>query len=134
MRLLHSCVAVAVLIGCAVSVEAAAGKKGNKGSRPINGVITAVTKEDGKDTGTITVQVQAHKKKGQASSTPPAEKTFQVSSSTKFAVVQKVKGQKGQKETMPTTFANVFKGDRVLVRVKGDVVEEVQLVPAKKKK
>lgn len=135
MRMFHLGLAVVFLVGGAVSAEAAAGKgqKSKKASKPINGVVVAVSKDKDKDSGTITVQVVA-KKKNQDNATPPVEKTFQFTDATKFQFAKRVKGQKGQVDLSPATIASVQKGDHVLIQAKGDVTEDVKIQQKKKNK
>lgn len=136
MRLLQVSLALVVLVGWSVSADAAGkGKgKGKKGAKPVNGVVVSVKQDEGKDTGTLTVQVTAHKKKGQANTNPPVEKSFQISASTKFTNVEKVKGQKGQTQESPATLAGVKKGDRITVQATGDLASDVKIHLGKKKK
>jgi len=130
MRALHLGLALAVLVGCTISAEAAA--KGKKGKKGIHGTVTAVSMKD-KDSGTITVQVQQGKKKNQANQAAPVEKTFTITSATTFQTVQHIKGQK-QAETSAATFKDVAKGSRVLIQANGDAAETVSLLKGGKKK
>lgn len=139
MRMLHLGLALALLLGGAISVEAAAGKKGQKGkkgARPVQGTVVSVSKDKDKGTGTLTVQVRAHKKKNQANATP-VEKTFKVTDATKFQLTKRVKGAKGQKaqvEQTPGTFANVENGAHVIVQANGDLAGDVKILQGGKKK
>ncbi len=133
MRMLHLGLALAMLFGWTVSVEAA---KGKKGSRPVNGVVTAVSNADKNsgNSGTITVQVQPNKKKNQAAAPAAVEKTFNVTSATTFQLVQRVKGQKGQTETTAAALKDVTKGTHLLIQANGDTAQAVKIVAGKKKK
>ncbi len=139
MRMLHLGLALAVLMGGAISVDAAPGKngqKGKKGARPIHGTVVSISKDKDKDSGTLTIQVRSHKKKNQANAATPAEQTFKVTDATKFQLTKHIKGQKGQKpqvEQTPATFANVHKGERVIIQVNGEVAADVKIVQGGKK-
>lgn len=137
MRLLHLGLALAFLLGAAILADAAPakkGQKGKKGAHALHGTVIAVTKDKEKDSGTITVQVRAGKKKNQANAAAAVDKTFQVTNATRFQVVRHVKGQKGQTEQSPTTFAHVHKGEHVIVLAKGSVAEDVKIVQGSNKK
>ena len=136
MRMFHLGLALAFLVSGAISAEAAAGKgqKDKKGSKPVHGVVLDVSKDKDKNSGTIKVQVVAHKKKNQGNAAPPVEKTFQFTDATTFQFAKHVKGQKGQAELSPATFASVQKGDRVIIQATGDVTEDVKIQQGKKKK
>jgi hypothetical protein len=67
------------------------------------------------DATSITVQIHPHKKKNApAPATPPAavEKTFKVDKETKILFVS---GPKGAREYKPATFADLHKGEHVVV-------------------
>jgi hypothetical protein len=140
MRMLHLGLALALLIGGALSVEAAPGKKGQKGkkgARAIHGTVVSVSKDKDKDSGTLTVQVRSHKKKNQANATAPVERTFKVTEATKFQLTKRTKGQKGQKaqvEQSPAKFASVHKGEHVTIQASGDVASDVKILQGGKKK
>ena len=142
MRMLHLGLALAFLIGGAITVDAAPGKKGQKGKKgtaAIHGTVVAVAKDKDKDSGTLTVQVRTHKKKNQANAAAPIEKSFKVTDTTKFQFVQRSKGQKGQKgqktqaALSPATFADVHKGERIIIQTKGDMAADVKIVQGGKK-
>jgi hypothetical protein len=140
MRMLHLGLVLALLISGAINVEAAPGKKGQKGKKgahPIHGTVVSVSKDKGKDSGTLTVQVRSPKKKSQTNATAPVEKTFRVTDATKFQFTKRVKGQKGQKgqvEQSPATFANVQKGEHVIIQASGDIAADVKILQGGKKK
>jgi hypothetical protein len=132
MRVLHLGLALALLAGWAVATEAAPGKgkgKGKKGMHATHGVVVAVQQDKGQNTGTLTVRVHQHKKKGaaQAASTAPVEKTFKVTGATAFHTVQHVKGQKGQSAPTPATFAQLKQGAHVRISHSGDVAQVVSI-------
>jgi hypothetical protein len=133
MRLMCNLLAGALLLSLTVPTEAAPqNPKGKKGGH-VNGVVTAVQKDNDKDTGTITVKIH-HKKKGQpAGAAEVVEKTFKVTSASKF---EKVSGPKGQRQTQPATFADVKQGEHVQIHTKSgaaDVAANVAIVSGKKK-
>jgi hypothetical protein len=126
MRLLPTLSAVAAALVLAAAVEAApkAGKKGKK-SHPVKGVIVAVHKDKDADSGTITVKVQPRKNKGTTVQAAAAEeKTFKITTATKF---EKVSGKKGQQTAHPTTFRHVHKGEHVTILHQGDTAQDVRL-------
>lgn len=135
MRWLSTFAIGALLLGLSCPVEA--GTKGPKGQKAkkgtqVQGVVVEFTKDNDKDSGTLKVKVQAKKKKGQEAGAPAAEeKTFKVTPTTKFETVS---GKKDQREVKAATFADVHKGDRVQLHVKGDVAESVRILIGKKKK
>ena len=138
MRMLHLGLALALLLGGAISVEAAGkkGQKGKKGTGLVQGTVVSVSKDKDKESGTFTVQVRSHKKKNQANATP-VEKTFKVTDATKFQLTKRVKGQKGQKsqvEQSPGTFANVQNGAHVIIQANGDLAGDVKILQGGKKK
>jgi hypothetical protein len=116
-----------VLVLALAATASAAGKKAKK-AKPVRGVVVAVQKDDGKDTGTITVRVQQGKKV--AANTPPEERKFTIGKTTK---IEKVTGKKGQKQTAAAAFGDVTEQARVIVKANGDTVESVSIVGKAKK-
>ncbi len=106
-----------------------AGKGSKKGGRHVRGKVVAVQKDGGKDTGTITVQLHRGKKKKTAANggtaPAPVEKTFKVTASTKFQVFQGKKGAVRQKDS---SFAELQKGENVLILHNGDEATDVKVV------
>lgn len=130
MRPMRSILIVAVALSLALVAQAEeAGKKGKgnkkKGER-ILGTVVEVKKD--KDQGTLTIKV--HKKKG-ATAVTPEEKTFKVTSTTKF---EKISGKKGERQVTAATFAAVEKGEHVRLTVKAGVLEDVKILVKKKGK
>src|SRR5262249_16893535 len=101
MRLMRYVLSVAVALSLTLAAQAAdeAQKaknkaKGKKKGTTVAGTVVEVKKEKDKDEGTITVKIQAKKKKdATAPATPAEEKTFKVTTATKF---EKVSGKKGE--------------------------------------
>ena len=127
--------AVALTAGASTSrAEDEAGKGAKKkGVHGAHGVVIDVQKDKDKDEGTIVVKVH-HKKKGEAAPATAEEKKFRVNSQTKFEFIS---GKKGERERKPATFADVHKGEHVLILVKGKdhLAERVEIhVRAKGKK
>jgi hypothetical protein len=131
MRSLRTPTALALVLclaGTAGAVEKA-GKGAKKGKHPVHGKVVAVQKDDGKDSGTITIQVH-HKKKG-AAAAAPAEKTFKVSSATKYQLFQGKKGAVSQKDA---AFADIKKGTHVMIVHKGEEASDVKIIAKGKAK
>jgi hypothetical protein len=131
MRLFRITVALLLVLALAATASAAGkGKKNKKAGKPIRGVIVAVDQDQGKNTGTITVQVKKGKKA--AADTPPVEKKITVSDTTKLTTVS---GKKGQKTTSDAAFKDLAKDQRVLVTTKtGDSADTVTIMQKGKKK
>jgi hypothetical protein len=104
-----------------------AGKGSKKGNRPVHGKVVAVQNDAGKDTGSITIQVHQHKNQKAAATggAAPVEKTFKVTSGTKFQIVQ---GKKGAVQQKDASFAAVQKGEHVLILHQGDEATDVKVV------
>jgi hypothetical protein len=104
---------------------------GKKKHHAAHGKVTDVAS----DGSTITVEVRPHQKKNApAPATPPAavEKKFKVDKDTKFVFVS---GKKGEREFTPATFADVHKGEHVVVVFRSgqsDVADRVAIVKHKK--
>ena len=94
------------------------------------GTVVAVKKDKDKDEGTLTIKVHAHKKKGTAA-VAAQEKTFKVTSATKF---EKVSGKKGERQVTAVTFAAVHKGEHVRLTVKDGALEDVKVLGKKQGK
>jgi hypothetical protein len=128
MRTLRVLTALTLPLVLAVSAEAGKGDgKGKKGAHGFRGVVTAVKRDADKDAGTVTVKVRA--KKG-GTGDAPAEKTFKVTSATKFEAVS---GAKGSRERKAATFADLKDGAHVVVRSTGDTASAVIIAPHRKK-
>jgi hypothetical protein len=130
MRAVRSVLALALVLVLAASVQAAPNKvkKGKKGARPVRGVVVAVQKDRDRDSGRITVLVQANKKN--AASQAPVKHTFQVTPTTRFELVG---GKKGQQANVPSTFAAVHKGEHVVIQHKGNHAVDVKIAKRGKK-
>lgn len=119
---------VLTLTGIASAADEAKKAKKKDG---VAGVVTDVAKD--KDEGTITIKVHARKKDA-APAEADAEKKFKITKDTKF---EKVTGDKGNREQKPATFADVQKGERVLIVPAADnkeVAKNVTLHGQAKKK
>lgn len=120
--LLAAAVAMFILSG---TVEAAK-------SKPIQGAISKVEQDSGKESGTITVKVTSKKKKGDATPATAEEKSFKITVSTKLETIS---GKKKDATTAPAKFSDLKEGGGVLItsdKEKG--VESVKITKAKKKK
>jgi hypothetical protein len=134
MRLLSTLTALALglVVASSVSAEDKAQKKAKKAAKPVTGVVTEIKRDsETKDSGTITVKVQAKAKKGQTAP-DPVEKTFKVTEATKFET--KGKGKKGTATNTEAKFTDLSKDARVTVSFKDDVAVSVTILPAAKKK
>jgi hypothetical protein len=113
------------------SAADADGGGGKKKHHAVHGRVTDMSS----DSSTITVEVRPHQKKNApAPAIPPAavEKKFKVDKDTKFVFVS---GKKGEREFTPATFADVHKGERVVVVVRAgqsDLADRVAIVKHKK--
>src|SRR5262249_23005434 len=124
-------ITVALLLVLALAATASAagkGKKGKKADKPIKGVIVAVDQDQGKDTGTITVQVQKGKKA--AANTPAEGKKITSTGTTKLV---KVSGKKGEKQTTDAAFKDLAKDERVVIKASGGSADTVTIVQKEKK-
>jgi hypothetical protein len=133
MRLLRTAVALLLVLALAATASAGdktkkAGKK--KAAKPVQGVVIDFKKDEGKDTGTITVKVMQGKKKG-GDSGEAVQKTFTVTDATKF---EKVSGKKANAETKSAAFSDLAKDQKVVITAKGDTAEDVKIAAGKKKK
>jgi hypothetical protein len=134
MRLLS--VSLALLFAVAVVANVSAdddGKGKGKGKKGlVHGRVEAVKKDADKDSGII--EVELHHKKGQAAGTEKKEK-FKVTPDTKFEFIHRE--GKGDVDRKPATFADVHKGERVLILpMEGakEVAQRVEIVVGKKGK
>ncbi|HKB42674.1 MAG TPA: hypothetical protein VKD72_39965 [Gemmataceae bacterium] len=137
MRLLRYVLSVAIALSLTLAAQAGEAQKaknkakGKKGTT-VAGTVVEVKKEKDKDEGTITVKIQAKKKKDATAPAKPAEeKTFKVTTATKFATVS---GKKGEQQVTATNFSAVQKGERVRMTVKDDTAEVVKILGKGKKK
>jgi hypothetical protein len=126
MRLAIGLVTLSFLFGLTAHAEAA--RFGSKTKKLIHGTVVSV-QNDGDKGGTIIVRL--HHKKNRNDAAPPVEKTVQISTSTKFELVQ---GRKGAVETKPAEFNSVQKGERVLVFLDSGVATDVKIVKKGKAK
>jgi hypothetical protein len=104
--------------------------KGKKGL--VHGRVEAVKKDADKDSGVI--EVGLHRKKGQPTGTEKKEK-FKVTPDTKFEFIHRE--GKGNVDRKPATFADVHKGEHVLILpMEGakEVAQRVEIVVGKKGK
>src|SRR5438552_14216708 len=109
-------------IGASTADAEKPGQAGNKQKRKhaVHGVVVNVVKDRDKDSGTITVRVHQGKK-GNAAASAPVERKFHVTSATKFEKLLIEGKGKGEREHKPATFAEVHRGEHVLiVPVAGD--------------
>jgi hypothetical protein len=131
MRLLRT--AVALLLVLALAATASAGDKAKKAgkkkaAKPVQGLVVDFKKDEGKDTGTMTVKIVKGKKGGDSGEA--VQKTFTVTDTTKF---EKVSGKKGNVETKSATFSDLAKDLKVTITGKGDTAESVKIAAKKKK-
>src|SRR5262249_52081815 len=104
--------AVVFSVGAATGRADDAKKETKKnGGHGVHGVVIDVQKDKDKDEGLIVVRVRS-KKKGEAAQTAAEEKKFRVNKETKFELVS---GRKGERQRKPGTFADVHKGEHVLI-------------------
>jgi hypothetical protein len=129
-RLLTTIGVIVALTGF-TSVAQADDAGGKKKHHAVHGRVTDVAS----DGSAITVEIRPHQKKNAlAPATPPAavEKKFKVDKDTKFVFVS---GKKGEREFTPATFADVHKGERVVVVFRtgqSDLADRVAIVKHKK--
>jgi len=133
MRLLRTAAALLVVLALAATASAGdkakkAGKK--KAAKPVQGLVVDFKKDEGKDTGTVTVKLVKGKKKG-GDSGEAMQKTFTITDTTKF---EQISGKKGNVETKSAGFKDLAKDQKVTITAKGDTVESVKITAAKKKK
>ena len=121
---------VLALIAAGSSVQA---KQRGKKEHALHGVVVKVEKDDGKESGKITVKTGGKNKKTGVE-TPVVEKTIRVTKATTFAKVSHKKGEKGSRETTPATFSDLADGDHVLIEVVGEKAVEVKFSAPHKKK
>jgi hypothetical protein len=127
MRSFGIVAAVALSLALVGSAGAAGkGKKADKKAKPVVGTVTAVKKDQDKDSGTFTIKTVA-KNTGTASET-----TFKVTEGTKFA---RLTGKKVKKATPAGAgkFGDLKVGESVTVVGKANQAEEVKYLEAKKK-
>jgi hypothetical protein len=130
-RLLTSIGVIVAVAGFASAADGDGGgaKKKHHGA---HGQVTDVAS----DGSTITVAVRPHRNKNApAPATPPApvEKKFKIDKDTK---IQFVSGKKGERQFTPATFADLHKGEHVLVIFRAgqsDLADKVAIVKHKKK-
>jgi hypothetical protein len=128
MRTLAIFTVTALMLGQVSDTEAAKGKKTKKS---VAGTISMVKQDSAKESGTITIKVQAKKKKAATIAPPSTEKTFTISSTTK---IESVMGKKKTATTTPAKFSDLATGKLVTLLVDGETVSNVQIATAKKKK
>jgi hypothetical protein len=104
-------------------------KKGKKGNKPVHGTISKIEKDSGQGT-VITIEVM-NRKKNESTTTEKQEKKFTVTSTAK---VEKLSGKKDNRTHEDAKLDDLRTGQHVIVVSKGDKVEKVEIVMAKKKK
>jgi len=130
LRLFTAVGVLVALVGFASAADADGGGAKKK-HHAAHGRVTDVAS----DGSTITVEVRPHQKKNApAPATPPAavEKKVKVDKDTKFVFVS---GKKGEREFTPATFADVHKGEHVVVVFRTgqtDLADRVAIVKHKK--
>lgn len=130
MRLIRNLSVVALALLLASPVEAAGkGKKKKTQNGPTIGVVVDVKKDGDKDAGTVTVVSFASA--GKNGLQPGEQRTFKVSEATKFETVS---GKKKNRTTSPGKFADLVRGETVIVTATGDSASEVKIQPVGKKK
>jgi hypothetical protein len=138
MRLMRYALSVAVALSLTLAAQAGddaqKGKnkaKAKKKGNTVAGTVVEVKKDKDKDEGTITVKIQAKKKKDAGAPATAEEKTFKVTTATKF---EKVSGKKGEQQVTAANFAAVHKGEHVRLTVKDGTAEDVKILSKGKKK
>jgi hypothetical protein len=122
---------VALALALLLTADGLAADKAKKKPKPVQGVITEIKKDEGKDTGTITVKTVPNKKDATATS---EEKKFKVTSATK---IDKMVGKKKDAQTSEAKFSELQKDVAVAVVPKAGeegVAEAIHIHAAKKKK
>jgi len=115
------------------TAQAAKQEKKKKGGGVAAGAVSDVKREKD-DTGTITVKLQARKKKDEAAANPAEEKKFKVTKDTTFA---KLSGQKDDIKSEAAKFSDVQTGQRVRITLKdgqADTAAKVEIMQGKKAK
>src|SRR5579872_5644346 len=112
MRFLNVVTLLAVALVLALAANAHAGdgakKKAKKANKnPLVGTVLTVKKDDGKDTGTFTAKVSAVKKKKDTTPATKEEKTFKITSETKFTTVT---GKKTNLVATPAKLSDLSEG------------------------
>lgn len=116
---------VGLILSLVFTLGAEAGDKAKKKkSKPVRGVVTAVTRDG--DATTLAVRV------GKKKAGTTTEKKFKLA---KNATIEKVSGKKGGVEKKPATLADVTPKSHVSITTeKGkDVAQKVQIASKKKK-
>jgi hypothetical protein len=104
-------------------------KQGKKADKPVRGMINKIERDSSLG-ALITVEVMS-RKKGDAGTTEKTEKKFTVTSNTK---VEKVTGKKDKQTHEDAKSDDLRTGQQVILTVKGDKVEKVEIMMARKKK
>jgi hypothetical protein len=119
------------LAGClaAPATAAVVGGTGKGHKNVVHGKVVSVQMDANKGTGTVTILVQHHKKNSTGAA--PVEKTFKLSASTKFELVQ---GKKGSVQQSSSDVSAVQKGEQVLIFHNGGDATDVKIVRKKKAK
>lgn len=130
MRFIHTL--LAAVAGLALVASAPSAQAAGKAKKPHNvrGVVAEVKKDADKDSGTITVHIPEHKNKKTGEVKAAEDKTFKVTTDTKFI---EVSGKKGEQKQDTVTFAAAKEGEHVVVKVQGDTAVEVAIHHGKKK-
>lgn len=123
--LLTLAVTLAILYGAASAGDNIQDKK----NRPVRGTIQKIDKDSSQGT-VLTIAVQ-NKKKGDATTVEKEEKKFTVTTSTK---VERVSGKKDNQTHEGASTDDLRTGQNVILVVKGDKLEKVEIVMSKKKK
>src|SRR4051812_30638943 len=127
MRLFGIVAALTLSLVLAGSASAADKAKKAKKTKPVNGTITAVKKDQDKDSGTLTIKTAA--KKGATAT----ETTVTITGATRF---EKFTGKNFKKGTSAgaAKFSEVATGEQVAITLKDNKAEQVKFLEAKKKK
>src|SRR5262245_47971533 len=121
---------LSLLVGCSLLVGAAGAddQKGKKGDKPVRGTINKIDKDSSLGT-VLTVEVM-QRKKGESTTEEKQEKKFTVTTTTK---VEKLSGKKDNQTHEDAKTEDLRTGQQVILTVKGDKVEKIEIVMRKKK-
>jgi hypothetical protein len=127
MQILRHALVVVLMVVVASNLSAAGKAKKKKTAKPVHGTIVTIEKEADKNAGTLTVSVTTGKKPD----VKTEEKKFKVTEATK---IQTVVGKPKDNQFKEGAFSDLAKDKTVVVTLKDDTVESIQVADAKKKK
>lgn len=103
-------------------------KKNKKGGGALSGSIVMVERDKNSkdnDLGFITIQTKGKKGKG--------GKTVRVEITKQTKIARKAGGKKGGKSQRAANFSNLHRGERVVVRARNGVAQQVEIIGGRKK-